>query len=568
MSWNKFKKFFSRTFRRTNSHEIAPDEIFLDSSNLPDFDTDQFEGRLEKPIGRRNLLYIGGFFILVALVFVGRVWNLQILQGAVYEKRSENNHLRNDVIIASRGLITDRNGVKLAWNEVASDQTDYSLRQYTDLGGLSNLLGYVKYPAKDTSGFYYRDTYLGADGVEKYYDKELAGSNGLKITETDALGNVQSQSLVEPPQNVKTLTLSIDSRVQNKLYNLIASTAENSGFTGGAGVLMNVHTGEILALVTYPNYDSNIMTTGAATSVKNYLSNPSNPFLDRAVAGLYTPGSIVKPFLAIGALNEGVISPDKKILSTGSISIPNPYHPGQKTIFNDWRVNGWTDMRQALAVSSDVYFYEVGGGFQDQRGLGISNIEKYANLFGLGHDLANTFFDGPAGTIPSPEWKAKNFNGEEWFLGDTYHTAIGQYGFQVTPIQAARAVAAIANNGILLMPTILNQPSSGQTSTISIKDPNDFTIVKEGMREAVTTCTVTALNTSSVAVAAKTGTAELGSAKQYVNSWVEGFFPYENPEYAFALVMEKGPAHYASGAPAIMRELVDWMSASTPEYLH
>ena len=111
---------------------------------------------------------------------------------------------------------------------------------------------------------------------------------------------------------------------------------------------------------------------------------PRKVFLNRDISGLYTPGSIVKPFFALGALNENIIDPNTKILSTGSISIPNPYVPTQKTVFKDWKVNGWVNMMQAIAVSCDVYFYEIGGGYQNQKGLGIANLEKYAELFGFG----------------------------------------------------------------------------------------------------------------------------------------------------------------------------------------
>jgi penicillin-binding protein 2 len=552
---------------RNKKSEIYPDEIFLDSSNLPEFDTDQFEGRIEKAIEKKNLFWLGGFFILIALVFVGRIWFLEVKSGKLYAERSQNNHLKEDVIIANRGIITDRNGEKLAWNEISPDQSDFTLRKYTDSAGFDNLLGYIKYPAKDSNGFYYRTTYTGADGIEKYYDNLLSGDNGMKITEVNAVGQIESQSVEKPPKNADTLTLSVDSKVQNEFYKILSQTAGNSGFTGAAGIIVDVKTGQILSMVTYPSYNSNILSDGNATSVSNYLNNPGNPFLDRAVSGLYAPGSIIKPYLALAALNENVISPDKQILSTGSISIPNPYFPNQKSVFNDWRVNGWTNMEEALAVSSDVYFYEIGGGYQDQRGLGIANIEKYTKMFGFGSSVKNSFFDGPAGTIPSPEWKAANFNGDIWRIGDTYHTSIGQYGFQVSPIQIVRAMAAIANNGTLLDPTLLNGVEGRTVATLPFT-ANQYDVVKKGMRMAVTQGTVTALNTSAVPVAAKTGTAEIGTAKQYINSWVEGFFPYETPRYAFVIVMEKGPAHYAEGAPAVMRNLLDWMSQNTPEYLH
>jgi penicillin-binding protein 2 len=280
------------------------------------------------------------------------------------------------------------------------------------------------------------------------------------------------------------------------------------------------------------------------------------------------PGSIVKPYFALGALNEGVIDPNKKILSTGSISIPNPYFPNQKTVFKDWRANGWVDMIQAIAVSCDVYFYEIGGGYQDQRGLGIANIEKYAELFGIGEKTGIDLPSEVAGTIPSPEWKTRKFPSDPvWHVGDTYHTAIGQYGFQVTPIQMARAVSAIANDGKLVTPHLLlnDTASAAKTSIIDLKKEY-FDTVQEGMRQSVLVGTSTAVNVPYVEVASKTGTAQIGVAKDRENSWIMGFFPYQNPQYAFVILMESGPSSGTVGASSIMRQLLDWMSVNTPEY--
>ena len=214
-----------------------------------------------------------------------------------------------------------------------------------------------------------------------------------------------------------------------------------------------------------------------------------------------------------------------------------------------------------------MYFYEVGGGYKnEQKGLGISNIKKYSELFGLGSTTGIILGNEATGVIPDPEWKAANFNGEPWRLGDTYHTAVGQYGFQVTPIQMVRAVAALANNGTLLVPQILKDAAPEVTSTVSIR-PENFKIVKEGMREGVLAGTASALAFPNVTVAAKTGTAELGAAKQYVNSWTTGFFPYEDPQYAFAVVMERGPVTNTVGASFIMRQVIDWMRTNRPEYV-
>lgn len=227
-------------------------------------------------------------------------------------------------------------------------------------------------------------------------------------------------------------------------------------------------------------------------------------------------------------------------------------------------------MAEALAVSSDIYFYEIGGGFEEQKGLGIANIEKYATLFGFGDKTMVDLPDETKGTIPSPEWKALNFKGDPWRIGDTYHTAIGQYGFQVTPIEMARAVAAIANGGKLLTPHFILDDTEKE-NLFSVLDPNTvkkeyLDVVHDGMRKAVTYGTAVALNVPYVQVAAKTGTAQLGIAKNKVNSWVIGFFPYENPKYAFAIMMEAGPTNNSVSASTVVRGLLDWMSLNRPEY--
>ncbi len=281
------------------------------------------------------------------------------------------------------------------------------------------------------------------------------------------------------------------------------------------------------------------------------------------------PVDIVGGRVAIGALAEGVIDQYKKILSTGSISIPNPYFPDQPTIFKDWRVNGWTDMGEAIAVSSDVYFYAVGGGYKDQKGLGIANIEKYTKLFGIGDKTGVDLPDEKVGIIPNPEWKAKNFKGDPWRIGNTYHTSIGQYGFQVTPLEITRAIAAIANNGTLVTPHFLIEDTERANKKTSIDLPKEyFDVIHDGMRQAVTYGTAVSLNVPYVDVAAKTGTAQLGLAKDRVNSAVVGFFPYEQPKYAFIVLMEAGPVVNSVNAAYVMRQLLDWMSINTPEYFN
>lgn len=558
---NKIK----RILKGKKKKSIDIDEIFLDSSNIPNYDKDQFEGRIEKPISPKAIFTLGGLSMLIVFVFILRLFSLQVVKGSEYKEISENNRLRHDVIFAYRGVINDRNGVTLAWNEFESER-EFPKRVYTDMFGFGHLLGYIKYPKKDKSGFYYTLDTEGQDGIEKHFNTLLKGKNGMKLTEVDVKGSTHSESEVVFPEHGGELNLSIDSDIQHKLASLLKTAVSESDFKGGAGVIMDTKTGEIIALTSVPEYDPNIMTEGKDVEViSGYFKNSKNPFLDRVISGLFIPGSIVKPFVALAALNEKIISEHKEIYSAGSISIPNPYDPSKPTIFKDWKAHGYTAVREAISVSSDVYFYAIGGGFQDQKGLGIVKIDEYLKKFMFAVPTEG-FFKGPEGNIPTPEWKEKTFE-EKWLLGNTYHTAIGQYGFLVTPLQMIRSLTGIINEGVIVEPTIIKD-EQGNTHNISGIEPYFYKVVKEGMKEAALTGTAKALNIGGFTIAGKTGTAEIGTVKGRVNSWVEGFFPYEEPRYAFVIVLENGPNAYKIGAPATMANLLLWMREHKKEYLN
>lgn len=567
MSARRIKKLFSSS-RKRGGYEIHPDEIFLDSHNLPDFDVNQFEGRIEKPISRSTFQVLSAFIVLVGIIFIGQLWILQINRGEAFEIRSLNNVLQHTTKFSERGIIFDRNMVELAWNEYDPSK-DFALRKYSEKSGFSHLVGYVKYPLKDKSGVYYKEAFTGKDGVESYYDKELTGENGVKLTETNAMGEVQSESVLTPPKDGSDLNLSIDSKIQSKLYEIIKQAAVDRGFSGGAGVIMDVHNGELLAMTSYPEYNQNILTDGTdASAITATFNEKGNPFLNRVISGLYIPGSIMKTFIAMGVLNERIIDPKKEILSTGSIKIPNPYNPDKPTIFRDWKVHGWVDMRQAISHSSDEYFYTVGGGNGSQKGIGIDNIEKYVKMFGFGTLTGIKLFGEQAGNVPSREWKTATFDDSVWRLGDTYNSSIGQYGYQVTPIQAVRGVATFANGGTLLTPTVILGDKGNDSKLQPLPfSYSDFQIVRDGMRMSATEGAAKSINIPGVTVAVKTGTAELGVTKNFVNSWVTGFFPYENPRFAFAIMMERGPVSNTVGATSVMRTLLEWMSVYSPEYV-
>jgi len=331
---------------------------------------------------------------------------------------------------------------------------------------------------------------------------------------------------------------------------------------------MDIFTGEILALVSFPEYDSNILSEGVdEKAINSFIFNEQNPFLNRIIDGLYTPGSIVKPFMSLAVLEENIIDPKKEIISTGTMVVPNPYNPDNPSYFNDWKAHGAVDLRRAIAVSSNIYFYQVGGGFEEQEGLGIERINKYMRMFGFGESIKTKEFNTPAGTIPNPEWKKKIFD-DIWRIGDTYFTSIGQYGFQVTPLQIVSGVAMIANEGTLVEPHLISDSSLSTKIKRQIDiSPDKFKIVKEGMRDSVLLGTARGLNYPDFEIAGKTGTAELGVSKDLVNAWVTGFFPYNNPRFAFTIILEKGSRHQMIGSVAVAREFFDWLKREKPEYI-
>lgn len=571
---NLFRHSSTRRARAAASHEIDPEDVFLDGENLSELNIDQMQGQLERPLGKHIFYLIGFFTILLIGGFSYRLFAMQILQGEVYQEKSDNNHLKKIPLFALRGTISDRNGKLLVWNTLASTTEatsspkgidDIPRRVYLDNPGFAHLLGYVTYPKRDQSGVFWQDEYIGKSGVEKQYQRELAGIKGERIIEVTAHREIEAQNVVVYPTHGENIVLSIDKDVQAKLHENMTALARRVGFTGGAGVIMNVENGEILAITSFPEYSNDLITNATTKEEKKIVAeellDKRGKFIDRSVSGLFTPGSTVKPFFAYAALAEKIITPEQNIYSSGQLVIKNKYD-GPDTVFKDWKAHGYVDMRSAIAQSSDEYFYQIGGGYQNQTGLGIERLKKYAELFGF---ATTTGVDLPGedyGVIPSPEWKKKIFN-EEWLLGNTYHSSIGQYGFQVTPLELVRAIGAIANGGNLVTPHVLKR---NEVPKVSLNlDQKKLKVIQDGMRLAVNSEQGTAkgLNIPGINVAAKSGTAELGVSKKLVNSWISGYFPAEKPKYAFVVIMEKGSRTNPYGAVVAMKETLEWMRDNT-----
>jgi penicillin-binding protein 2 len=532
-------------------NKIIDPDIFLSKNHQGE------DARLEEPIRQGSANTILALMFIIFCLFTFKLFELQIVEGQAYQKQSEQNRLHHSLILAERGVVYDAKGEELIWNETSKKRQDYPDRKYLEASGLGHVLGYARPPAKDTSGFYYRDSFEGVSGVESQFDELLRGSNGRKIIETNAQGNTTSENLIRETTFGENISLTIDSELTIKLHESLIGIIDQVGYDGGASVIIDVETGAIVAMTSFPEIKSDVLFMGKdKETIESYATDSLNPYINRTFEGAYTPGSVIKPFLALAALEEETIGEWTNVLSTGQLVVPNPYFPDQPSIFRDWKAHGLVDMREALAISSNIYFYVIGGGHRDQEGLGIERIYNYSRLFGFGAPTGISLGSEVTGVVPNPEWKSKNFEGEEWRLGDTYHTSIGQYGYLVTPLQMARATAMIANGGSLVTPKIAEHIPTKKTK-IDL-DPTHLEVVRQGMKLAVEDGTARGLNYSDLEFGAKTGTAEVGTTKGFVNSWVIGFFPYDKPRYAFATVLEHGPSKNLIGATAAMRNFFDW----------
>ena len=266
-----------------------------------------------------------------------------------------------------RGVIQDRNGIDLVWNEYEKNTKgenirDFPLRKYIKQEVFSHILGFVSYPKKDQKNIYYEKEYTGKGGVEKYFNNILNGKLGQKIIIVDAFNKIFSENVYKKPQLGKNLKLTIDSKIQAKFFSLLKDYSKKYNFQSAAGVIMDVKNGEILSFISYPEFDSNVLTDGKdRKKILEYIEDNKKPFLNRVTYAEFTPGSVMKIFVALGALEEDIVNPNKFFETNGKLIIENPYFPDKPSIFRDWKNHGFVNMYKAIANSSNIYFYILGG---------------------------------------------------------------------------------------------------------------------------------------------------------------------------------------------------------------
>jgi penicillin-binding protein 2 len=382
---------------------------------------------------------------------------------------------------------------------------------------------------------------VGKSGIEKWYETSINGKPGAREILIDAPGHILYQKKILPAGKGAGLALSIDMRLQR-----VAVDAFRNRNASGAAVFMDSRTGEIIALASWPSFSPAPGPDGLTPANWSSLaSDPAHPLLNRAVAGGLPPGSVFKLVVAAAALEEKAAAPASTFFCPGYYMLPGreSYPPKCNA------VHGRIGFIDGIAQSCDVVFYTLG------QKLGVTNIDKYAKLFGLG---SKTGIDCPGesvGLLPDEYWKQHFGSGGRWTPGDTINLSIGQGDMQVTPIQIARMVNVFATRGLLVSPHIAR---NGEWPAVKLPlYAETIRTVRAGMRGAVQRGTCRGMADFPVAVAAKTGTAQTGTRAdpKKAHAWFAGFAPFDNPTVTFAIYVEHG-GFGAEAALPIAREIL------------
>lgn len=413
---------------------------------------------------------------------------------------------------------------------------------------------------------------VGKVGIEAVAESSLRGVPGRKVVEADVLGRELRVLDVVEPVTGDNVYLTLDLALQQKAQEALQQTLDAlGGNRRGAVVVLDPRTGEVLALVSLPTYDNNLFARGiTAKEYQELLDNVHNPLLNHAIFDAVPPGSTFKIVTASAALQEGVIAAWQELYCPGTIKLPNkfaPNDPGLAQTFYCWNRagHGWVNVYQALAQSCDIYFYKVGGGFEEAKlkGLGVQRLTAYARQFGLGEVTGIDLYGESAGLVPDDRWKRLVYQ-ETWSTGDTYNLSIGQGFLTTTPIQMANVVSVIANGGTLYRPQLIHHVVDAEGNLIRSfqpevirkveLSPEVIATVRTGLELAVSEGTAWRTRFPDIRVAGKTGSAEycddlaikaklcpVGPGQTLpTHAWFVGYAPAEAPELAIAVWVYNG----------------------------
>lgn len=476
--------------------------------------------RMESPLKpkRLTLLVIVSFLIITGLLLF--TFYLQILKGGHYQALARNNQVETSPLKAPRGTIYGKYFKTLAENVNYEDKT---VRFYNYPMASAHLVGYI-----DTEG-------NGKTGLESYYNDYLKGKDGFTQTEYSSSGGEERLISRKEAEIGKSLLLHIDSDLQNKVYELLPDDKKS------AVVILDPKTGGILSLVSKPSFNNNLFSESISPEeYARIIENPQKPLFNRAVNGQYPPGSIWKIFLAAAALEEKVFDPYRKQDTPVRLTIPNKYDPDVVYIFPDWKDHGSIDMFDALRQSSNVYFYNIG------ELLGWKDFRKYALEFGFGEVSGLDLSNEAEGFIPGKGW-----------LGDLYHSSIGQGNVKVTPLQIAMATGAISS-GKVYEPQLVDKITDEDNSTIKDFLPNvlnsnfigeeNLELVRKGMNSSA--WQVPGLDTR---ILGKTGTAQFAPNSETYHTW----FTSLTDDLVVTVLVEEGKSGSGTALP-IAKSIYKW----------
>lgn len=595
------------------------------------------EALLKKKNNDGPFRYVYGAVVIVFLVLIARLVWLQLFQGDYYNSLAEGNRLRAIPLAAMRGVMYDRNGQILVGSRpsfmvtyvptqgkmtdeeanklsrllnmpadkilekagkvknsyvptvLAQDLTPDVVTKVeerrNELPGISvdvqpiryypydmmaaQIFGYVgQIDEDDMERLKGEDgvsnvTQIGRAGLESYYDDVLRGKDGSRQVEVDASGSPVMEVERKNPVQGHNIHLTLDLNLQTALEKAMdAQIAQGIGVSGIAAVAVDPNTGAVLAMASRPAYNPNWFTRGITESEwKQINGNPNHPMENRVIAGEYPPGSTFKLITGAAALELKKITPDEMIFDSGRHWLVDMRNAGGEAL-------GWINFTEALAKSDNVYFYELG------RRVGIDKLAEYAKMFGMGKKTGIAMRGEAAGLVASEEYKEKNYH-QDWYLGDTFNSAIGQ-GFQlVTPLQAAMIVSEVANGGIQYKPFIVSRIDNldgtpykifapEQTGTLEVSK-STLDLIREGMRNvAEESGTAGSLFAGfPVQVAGKTGTAENFSGRDH--GWFVAFAPYDHPRIVIAVLTEQGGFGASSSGPIVRAMLEEFFHIGTAD---
>ncbi|EPF27680.1 penicillin-binding protein 2 [Treponema medium] len=548
----------------------------------------------------RRLKFFSIFVFCILVIYLFRLFSMQIVQGDQFRKQSQTISQRSERIPAQRGEIFDRNAnipmvlntntfavlvtpgeiPKKAFSTVIARLANIlqipvaeiekklpakrssfqsieirsnlpyevitslaenidelpgvswhskPVRNYVETGSFSHILGYVGDITKEELKTFYNkgytaNTLIGKAGIEKYYDEWLRGEDGSEYRTVDARGRlIENNTAFTPPKMGNNLILTIDRKIQKLAEDALGQRI-------GAAVVLKPATGEILALVSYPSFDSNLFLNDNGNEMYvQVLHDPRNPLLNRAVNASYPPASTFKIAMSTAILAEKAFPPEKKVQCSGKVEYGNHLFRCHQRYGH-----GYLDLRNALAQSCDIYYWTV-----CRDNLGIDKMVDYVRDFGYGKSAEIDLPSQAIGQVPNPVWKERQFH-EKWLGGDTMNMAIGQGFMLASPLQVANMVAMVVNGGVIYKPHLLKEVRAPGTNELIYEKkpeilrqsdipPDVFAQVRADMRYTITDGTAQyPMHNKIVQLAGKTGTAEVGLADHW-HSWMAAYGPYNAP---------------------------------------